>query len=79
MQVFQPGTETGKSLTFYTAPIIADELLSWPNGSSKIIVTSPLKTLMEDQVTFLQSMGLTAIALHDEQSEERLKEVEKGQ
>ena len=44
-----------------------------------MIVLSPLKTLMEVQVVFWQSMGLTAIALHDEQSEERLKEVEKGQ
>ena len=34
--------------------------------------------LMEDQVAYLQSLGLLAIALHDEQSEERLKEVEKG-
>ena len=33
--------------------------------------------LMEDQVAYLLSLGLSAIALHDEQSEERLKEVEK--
>ena len=33
---------------------------------------------MEDQVAYLRSLGLSAIALHDEQSEERLKEVEKG-
>ena len=33
---------------------------------------------MEDQVAYLRSFGLSAIALHDEQSEERLKEVEKG-
>ena len=38
----------------------------------------PLRTLMEDQVAYLRSLGLSAIALHDEQSEERLKEVEKG-
>lgn len=33
---------------------------------------------MEDQVSYLRALGLLAIALHDEQSEERLKEVEKG-
>lgn len=33
---------------------------------------------MEDQVAYLRSLGLSAIALHDEQSEEPLKEVEKG-
>ena len=33
---------------------------------------------MEDQVAYLRSLGLSAIALHDEQSEERLKEVGKG-
>ena len=70
-------TSYGKSLIFYAAPIIADELFSRPRGSSKIII-SPLRTLMEDQVAYLQSFRLAAIALHDVQSEERLKEVEKG-
>lgn len=65
-------------MIFYAAPIVADELFSRPRGSSKIIVISPLRTLMEDQVAYLRSLGLSAIALHDEQSEERLKEVEKG-
>ena len=71
-------TSYGKSLIFYAAPIVADELFSRPHGSSKIIVISPLRTLMEDQVAYLRSLGLSAIALHDEQSKERLKEVEKG-
>ena len=70
-------TGYGKSFIFYAAPIIADELFSRPHGNSKIIVISPLRTLMEDQVAYLRSFGLLAIALHDEQSEERLKEVEK--
>ena len=71
-------TGYGKSLIFYVAPIVADELFSRTRGCSKIIVISPLKTHMEDQVSILWSLDLTAIALHDEQSEERLKEVEKG-
>ena len=43
------------------------------------MVISPLKTLMEDQVAFLSSYGLSAIAIHNEQSEERLQQVEKRQ
>ena len=39
---------------------------------------SPLKTLMEDQVAYLKSLGLTVIALHEEQLEEHLKQVKKG-
>ena len=58
----------GKSLIFYAAPIVADELFSRPRGSSKIIVITPLRTLMEDQVAYLRSLGLSATALHDEQS-----------
>ena len=65
-------------LIFYAAPIVADELFSRSHGRSKIIVISPLRTLMEDQVAHLRSLGLSAIALHYEQSEERLKEVENG-
>lgn len=71
-------TGYGKLLIFYAAPIVADEVFEHPRGSSKIIITSPLKTLMEDQVAYLKSLGLSAIALHDEQSKEILKDVEKG-
>ena len=49
-----------------------------PRGSSKVIIISPLKTLMEDQVQFLKALGLSAVALHDEQSEEILKDVKRG-
>lgn len=66
------------SYLFYAAPIIADEVFERTRGTSKIIIISPLKTLMEDQVAYLKSLGLSAIALHEEQSEEVLKEVEKG-
>ena len=71
-------TGYGKSFIFYTAPIIADEVFKRTRGTSKIITISPLKTLMEDQIAFLKSLGLSAIALHEEQSEEVLKKVEKG-
>ena len=56
-------TGYGKSLIFHAAPIVADELFSRPRGSGKIIVISPLRTLMEDQVAYLRSLGLSAIAL----------------
>ena len=71
-------TGYGKSLIFFAAPVLFDEILERPRGSSKILVISPLKMLMEDQVAYLRSLGLSAIALHYEQSEERLKQVEKG-
>ena len=71
-------TGYGKSLIFYAAPLVADEVFERPRGSSKIIIISPLQTLMEDQVSYLKSLGLSAIALHDEQSESVLKDVEKG-
>ena len=67
-----------KSLIIYAAPIAADELFLWPHGSSKIVVISPLRTLIEDQVAYLRSLELSAIALYNEESEERLKEVENG-
>ena len=48
------------------------------HGSNKLVVIAHLEKLMEDG-KFLQPMGLTAIALHDELSEEQHKAVEKGQ
>ena len=57
-----------KTVIFYAAPIVADQVFERTRGSSKIVITSPLKTLMEDQVVYLKSLGLSAISLHDEQS-----------
>jgi len=33
---------------------------------------------MEDQVAYLRSLGLSTVVLHNEKSEEWLKQVEKG-
>ena len=71
MQVAQLGTETRKSLIFYTAPMAADELLLRQHGSRKMIVISPLKTF-----NYRRQGGIFAVK--DEQSEERFKEVEKN-
>ena len=56
-------TGYGKSLICFAAPDLFDEILERPCGSSKILVISPLKTLMEDQVAYLKSLALSAIAL----------------
>ena len=71
-------TGYGKSLIFYAFPIVMDVVLNRPQGSSKVIIISPLKTLMEDQANYLKTLGLSAVVLHDEQSEDILKEVENG-
>ena len=39
-------TGYGKSLIFFAAPVLFYEILERPSGSSKILVISPLKTLM---------------------------------
>ena len=71
-------TGYGKSMIFYAIPVVADSVFNRPRGSSKVVIISPLKTLMEDQVQYLKSRGLPAVALHDDQTEEILKEVESG-
>ena len=43
-------TGYGKSLLFQCLPIAADALFERPRGSSVIVVISPLRALMEDQV-----------------------------
>ena len=52
--VIQP-TGSGKSLIFQSAPIVFDLVKPLPNAKSIAIVISPLVSLMEDQVQFLQS------------------------
>ena len=61
-------TGYGKSLIFQCLPIAADALFEWRRGSSVIVVISPLRTLMEDQVRQLNDIGIPAIAITDEDS-----------
>ena len=42
-------TGYGKSLIFYAAPIVADELFSRPRGSSKIIADSVFVNFISDR------------------------------
>ena len=71
-------TGYGKSMIFFGAPILADYKLSRPRGTSKVLVISPLKSLMENQVALLNSLGLSAIALHEDTTKAVLREEEKG-
>ena len=68
-------TGYGKSVIFQCLPIAADALFERPRGSSVIIVISPLRALMEDQVRHLNDIGIPAIAITDEEDEEFTQQV----
>ena len=77
--VIQP-TGSGKSLIFQSAPIVSDLVKPLPNAKSIAIVISPLVSLMEDQVQFLQSVGVSAAFIGDDQKSEAIKkQVERGE
>lgn len=74
-------TGYGKSMIYYALPIVYDHAMNVAQTgetTSKVVIISPLQSLMEDQVRYLKSVGLTAIALHDKHSEDELKKVEEG-
>ena len=71
-------TGYGKSMIFYALPIVADEVFGLEFGTSKVIVISPLKSLIDDQVKFLKSHGLKTFALNEEQDEEDIGFAEQG-
>ena len=71
-------TGYGKSLIFQSLPIVADVLFSQPRGSNIIVVISPLKALMEDQISYLSSVGVPAIAIADEEAPEIIQQVLNG-
>jgi RecQ family ATP-dependent DNA helicase len=74
-------TGSGKSLIFQSFPLVVDYLRgNCPKEHSIVVVVSPLVSLMKDQVNYLQSKGMNAAFLGEEQLDESLKEgVEKGQ
>ena len=73
-------TGYGKSMIYYALPIVYEHgnVAQTGETTSKVVIISPLQSLMEDQVRYLKSMELTAIALHDKHSEHELKKVEEG-
>lgn len=71
-------TGYGKSLIFQCLPIAADALFERPRASSVVVVISPLRSLMEDQVLYLNELGIPAIAITDEEDPELLQQVMNG-
>ena len=72
-------TGYGKSLIFQCLPIAADVLLDKPRGSSLVVVISPLRSLTEDHVLFLNNIGVPAIAITDEEDPDIVQKVINGQ
>lgn len=54
-----------KSLIFQSIPVVADILKGNLRGTSVIVVISPIKSLMYDQVEYLGSAGIPAVAIGD--------------
>ena len=74
--VIQP-TGSGKSLIFQSAPIVFDTVR--PSAKSIALVISPLVSLMEDQVRYLKSIGISAEFIGEDQKSEAAKQqVERG-
>ena len=72
-------TGHGKSIVFQAMPVIADELSGLLNGASKLLVVTPLKSLMEDQVKNLrEKTAVTAAAIFEGQEASVLREIEEG-
>ena len=71
-------TGFGKSLIFQCLPIVADIVHKKPRGSSIIVVISPLRSLMEDQVRYLMSLGIPAIAITNDEDADIIQQVLNG-
>ena len=71
-------TGYGKSLIFQCLPIAADALFEKPHGSSVLVVISPLRSLMEDQIRHVNNMGVPATAITDEEDVEIIQQVMNG-
>ena len=72
-------TGHGKSLIFQCLPIVGDVLTSKACGSSLLVAISPLKaSMMDDQVKFLRTIGIPAIAIRDEDHPEIIQQVING-
>lgn len=71
-------TGYGKSLIYQCIPFVYDVLKSNPRGSSILVVISPLKSLMEDQIEYLGSLGIPSIAVGDNVDLEFVEMVKNG-
>ena len=67
-------TGSGKSLMFQSFPIIFAVIHSKPPDSLSIgLVISPLSSLMQDQVLYLNSVGIKAAFIGDDQTDDEIK------
>ena len=71
-------TGYSKSLIFQCLPITVDPLFEKPRGSSVLVVISPLRSLMEDQVRHVNNMEVPVIAITDEEAVEIIQQVMNG-
>jgi len=69
-------TGYGKSIIFQSIPVIASHLWKKP---CIIFIVSPLKALMQDQVQYLNDLGLKAIALTEDSEDDIIEQVMKGE
>lgn len=75
---FCASTGYGKSIVFQSIPLLADILLDQVIGTSTTIVICPLVSLMLDQVSRLEELGISAAAVFENQDESVLADVENG-
>ena len=68
-------TGFGKSLIFQCIPFVADILYSRPRCSSVMVIISPLKALMNDQIEYLGNLGIPAISIQGESDPEIIQQV----
>ena len=71
-------TGYGKSLIFQCLPITVDALFEKARDSSGLVVISPLRSLMEDQIRHVNNMGVPAIANTGEEDVEIIQQVMNG-
>lgn len=71
-------TGYGKSFVYQAIPIAADIVRGRPLGTSKVIIISPLKALMDDQVAYLSSLGLNSVAVNSDERDGVLEQIELG-
>ena len=65
----------GKSLIFQCLPIVVDVIHEKPLGSSVVVVISPLRSLMDDQLKYLNNLSIPAIVITDEEDPETIRPV----
>ena len=74
-------TGSGKSLCYGCLPLVFDELRAVPQGKSIVVVVSPLKALMMDQVQTFSTKGVKAayLGVEDIEGSSTGDQVEKGE